>query len=329
MKLEKAIGIIAGSLVIFAIFAVSLWQLGLFDFTGTEASSKVVASAIALVGGFFTSLVGAFGVIIRMSIDQQNATLNAQAERRLTLDSERNADLQLESENRLKMEAAISAVRLLSTEAGAEVSLEQRAGVLFALAQLGQLELSLTMLYQMLVADRIGPVAAVFIIDQGLKSSNTATQVDAASTFHTHYERLLTGQGMSEVPQSLIDGWNSDWPFQVRRFLAEGLIHMAVCRPYFEWYQSSILGLITILINAWESEPDTYIKHGVGVCLRTMLARYPPNTVWITETSPIDLDVLKSKLQANQQTEISADFGRLYEDLKLWITNGEKQLAAE
>lgn len=58
MNLKIAIGIIAGSLVIFAIFTGILWRAGLFDFTGTEASSKVVASTIALVGGFSHPLLG-------------------------------------------------------------------------------------------------------------------------------------------------------------------------------------------------------------------------------------------------------------------------------
>ncbi len=320
MNSKMAIGIIAGSLGIFAIFTVILWRAGLFDFTGTEASSKVVASTIALVGGFFASLVGAFGIIMRLSIDQQNATLNEQAERRLTLDSERNANLQLESEKRLNMEAAISAVGLLSTESGAEVPTTQRAGVLFTLAQLGHIELSLTMLDQMLNADRIDPVTAAYVVDQGLKSSNSGAQVDAASCFFSHHESFLT-DGSSEIPQSTIDGWNLDWPFQARNLLAQGLIQLMLCRPVGDWTPNALNGFAARLANIWELESDLYIKHGVGLCLNIILGTYPPNQILLAQSGPVAIDDLRSRLDAENQEVVTADFIKLNEDISRWITD--------
>lgn len=256
---------------------------------------------------------------MRLSIDQQNATLNEQAESRLTLDSDRNADLQRESEKRLNMEAAISAVRLLSTESGVEVPPTQRAGVLFTLAQLGHIDLSLTMLDQMLYSDRIDPVTAVYIIDQGLKSSNPATQHDAASFFSTHHERFLRDSGRSEVPRSIVGDWNLDWDTSVRYALSQGLICLLVCRPLIDWSSASKNAYVGLLATIWEAESDPFIKHGVGICLNTLLSLPDFSGIVVGPSlGAIDLDELRLELGAQDQ-RTTTSFIELNEDLKRWI----------
>ncbi len=123
MQLDKSTrwigGTIAALALTFAAFTLLLWRVGLLDFTGTEARAKVIASALALLGALVASMVTFVGLLLKRSLDERNLALKQQAEERLRLDT------------------AIHAVGLLSTNSGVEAPKSQRAGALFALATLG------------------------------------------------------------------------------------------------------------------------------------------------------------------------------------------------
>jgi hypothetical protein len=55
-------------LIMFIIFLALLWQIGLFDFTGSDASAKIVAATIALIAGLFGSLVSLIAILLKHSL---------------------------------------------------------------------------------------------------------------------------------------------------------------------------------------------------------------------------------------------------------------------
>jgi hypothetical protein len=58
LTMKKNIGVIVGMAaiaVVFGMFVLFLWMLGLFNYTGTDASTKIVTSVVALVGGVFSA----------------------------------------------------------------------------------------------------------------------------------------------------------------------------------------------------------------------------------------------------------------------------------
>jgi hypothetical protein len=127
----------------FVSMIVVLWVLGFFEFSGTEASAKIVATALTLGGGLVASMITLIGLILRQSVEQRNADIREEAGERLRLEAERNQALQEEAERRLKLEAAIRAVDLLGTDAGGHSCVLQRTGALFTLSNLGMVNLAI------------------------------------------------------------------------------------------------------------------------------------------------------------------------------------------
>ena len=76
--------------------------LDIFNISESDTSGKMVASAIALVGVLFSSIVTALGISLKHSID-------------------------LQAEERLKQEAAIKAVEILD-RSGEELPMMQKSG---------------------------------------------------------------------------------------------------------------------------------------------------------------------------------------------------------
>ncbi|HEX9896562.1 MAG TPA: hypothetical protein VGA85_02740 [Dehalococcoidales bacterium] len=113
-------------LILFASFFLVLWRMKVFD---TDTTNVELAPVLALTGALFTSVVAVIGTFLKYSNDVQ-------------------------AEKRLAQEVVVKAIQLLGTDTGIDVPQTQRAGVLFALANLGQLELAITLLGQMLQSEQ-------------------------------------------------------------------------------------------------------------------------------------------------------------------------------
>lgn len=291
---------ITGSIVavvfLFMAFTSILWWMGLFDFSGTDASAKVVASAIALVGSLVGSLIAIFGVLIKLSMDRRNADLREQAGDRLQIEAERNNTLREEGEDRLKLEAAIQALGLLSTSAGNDVPTTQRAGVLFTLANLKLLDLALTMLNQMLSSGRIDSNSAVWVINRGLESNDERLQREAAELLSRYYDKFLTEKGQSVFPRAIELTWNVKLPILVRQETSLALIKMIVYRPYAKWDKGYLNANVVTLISIWKTETDKGIKHDAGLCLNKILDNYI-GEVLIPPSGNLIIDKIRAELK--------------------------------
>ncbi|MCP4251939.1 MAG: hypothetical protein GY775_00795 [Candidatus Scalindua sp.] len=295
-------GSIVAILAVFVTFISFLWWIGLFNFSGTDASAKVVASALALVGSLVGTLVAIIGVLIKLSMDRRNADLLEQSEKRLLMEAERNSTLRAEGEKRLKLEAAIQAVGLLSTSSGVDVPATQRAGVLFTLANLGLLDLALAMLNEMLFLERIDPNSAIWVINRGLESNDELMQRESAELLNRYYSKFLLDKGASLFPRSLELVWNIELPILAREEASRALLNMISARPYVEWDRGYLNANVVTLISIWQTETNESIKQGVGLCLSKILdiyqagdQLYPPSGVILIDDVRAGLEVFNGK----------------------------------
>jgi len=287
---------IAIILVMFILFLALLWKIGLFDFSGTESSAKIVAATIALVAGLFGSLVSLFGILLKQSFDHRTLNLKIQEENRLKLESERNNNLRIEGEKRLKLEAAIQAVQLLSTSSGAEVPMTQRAGVLFSLAHLDLIDLALTMLNQMLANDRIDAETTSWLLDKAINSNNESTQINASVLLEIHVERLLLDEGRACFPDSVVDNWDTNLPVDVRDNIAVALLKLVSSRHQKDWDVGVLNTIIATLISIWRTETETRISLAVAVCLEKIVQNITPGHIIYYSTGDVLIDDVKQKL---------------------------------
>lgn len=87
-KSEWWIASIVGGVL--GLLAFLLWSLGLFEFTGDQADAKIIGATLALSGGLVGTVVTGVGIFLKHSIDQRNADLKEQEEKRLQIESDRN-----------------------------------------------------------------------------------------------------------------------------------------------------------------------------------------------------------------------------------------------
>lgn len=300
---------IGSMIVVFAAFSVLLWQIGLFNFNGTDASAKIVGSSIVLIGGFIGSLVTVVGIFLKHSMDQRNADLRQQAEERLRIESEKNNNLRDEAEKRLKLEAAIQAVKLLSSSSGKEVPISQRAGVLFTLASLGLPELALKMLRQLISSDRIDPCTASWVIDQAFESGKMSLQEAAVMILLDYPEKFLVNRGKCEFPRSILLDWNTELPKIVRQEAAKARLKLIAARPYSDWNDGVLNTHVVGLNSIWETEPDPKIKNGVGLCLEKIIRVYRKGEVLWPQSGAIRIDDLRaSLLELVKNTHVNTTF---------------------
>ena len=287
---------IGGVVLVFAAFIVLLWKIGFFNFTGTEASSNIVASSIALVGGFFGSLVTFVGIFLKHSIDQRNADLNQQAEKRLSVESERNNQIKEEGEKRLKLEAAIKAVQLLSTSSGEEVPPTQRAGVLFALTFLELPELALKMLSQMIPNNLIDPSTACWIINHILELDNRPLQEEAMTILNNYPEKFLLDRGQCSLPRCIFEDWDTKLSDFVRTKAALAILKILSVRPFSAWNSGVLNTFVATLNNIYENETIQEVKNGVGLCLEKIMRVYPESYILHPPYGDVFIDDVKVKL---------------------------------
>jgi hypothetical protein len=310
-------GAISATVVILALLIGAFWKLGLFNFTGTDSGAKIVASTLALVGSLIAALVSLVGLFLRQSIERRNADLSEQAEKRLTvesernnqlqseaerrlaIESERNAQLQIEAASRLKQEAAMRAIGLLSSSSGSDVPIAQRAGVLFTLAHLDLVDLAITLLRPMVENNQVDMNSAVLLINKALESDNELCQSEASEMLCTWPKRFLLPDGGNHWPDCVSLAWKPELSVFVRDNVALGLLHLLAARPPSEWNRGSFNAIVCTLYEIWRTDPNPHIKAGVGFCLSKALTLYEEGYYLYLPSGDLDLSDLRTKLEAS------------------------------
>lgn len=318
--------VIASTLILLASFIVLLWRVGLFDFTGPEASTKIVAAALALVGGLISSFVTIVGILLKHSMDKQaeerlkieserNANLREEAEARLRLESERNANLREEAEKRLKVETAIQAVQLLSSSSGQDVPMTQRAGVIYTLENLGMIELAITLATQMSKNNSIDVETVDWLIDRALVSGNEIASEEAASLLRKNAcTTFILEGGTARFPTCLIN-WHPGIPLKVR---VNGLymsIEQMLSKPLSWWEEGYFSFFILPLCLVWQKEEDKTLKDCAGICLEKILdigGIITDTEIYGPDDKPINIKEIQEQV-AGLNTKVHKTYGKFAE----------------
>lgn len=310
---------ISAIFLIFVLFIVALWGAGFFSFSGSDPSSKIVAAALALVGGLVAAVVSIIGILLKHSIDQRTESRlliesNRVAEDRRT-ESDRANALQPQAEQRLNLEAAIRAIELLGAEgSGAAV---QQAGALYALSNLNQHDLTLDLTSYLLERGNLEPNVACTLINRALESEDEDVQSNAITVFCENAERMVTPLN-THVPDSIFN-WDDRLCLYVREFAPEALSKILMQRPLSVWlsqFSGDLNGIIAILGLAWESEPDARLKADLAAILGCILAGFPPFGILHHPKKPIDITQIVSEVAKSSAISIANE--ELIKQLEAW-----------
>jgi hypothetical protein len=252
--------------LLFAVFATTLYVTDALVVTGSEPNAKIVTGTLALIGGFIASVVSLLGVTLKYSIDRRT-------EERLALEAERNAIAWSEAEARLKLEASIRALELFGPENNQAI---QRSGALFALQSLGQHTLALSLTSELLRGRQIDAGAAAHVVDAALRGDDIESQYRAIEAFVANADMFLTPQGY-EIPSSLIGG-DVQHSVYVREWAHTGVLRMLLARSLVDWKMRCLpaaLGLVGALVRLWQIETEASIKADLAAELNAVLAALP------------------------------------------------------
>ena len=286
-----ALALTLGSiLVLFVGLLAFMGHLGFFTFTGSDPSSKIVAAALALVGAFLGAAVSIVGMVVKYSIDRQT-------ESRQEMEAQRASALQWEAEQRLKLEAAVRALQLFSTSSGEPTPPIQREGALFMLANLGQHDLTLQLVDELLAQEDVSAGAAVAIINQALLKGSEEHKTRAISVFSSHAGRMVTAGG-AEVPDCLLN-WVPGLPPYVREWGAIALVDVLLARPVEVWTEKFIFqaySLLAALGIAWHEETDPRLRSNLGSVLHPVQAAFPESHLLCHPRMSIDTDQIRTQV---------------------------------
>ncbi len=285
--------------LVFCVFIIVIWRIGLFDFSGPDASAKIFPASLALVGGLFGSLISIIGLILKFSLDQRNTDIKAQAE------------------SRLELEAAIQAVGLLSTSEGNPVPTIQRAGVLYTLTNLKFYDLALSLTSNLIAKDEIDASIAATTLDYAMKSGVQDTQEGAVMVFHDNIEKFLTSDGSSEVPDSLYL-WQENLSIHSRYWGVFALAKMITSRCFSKWEISHLDVAVSAISLAWINEEDQLLKQDFGTILKNILIAFPSVRKLFHPKQTIDIDNIRSQVDSvKPYTDGVKD---LIKEIKVWAT---------
>jgi hypothetical protein len=279
-------------LALFAGLLAFMHHLGLFSYVGSDpnSSSKVVAASLGLVGAFLGAAVSIAGTVVKYSIDRQTESRQEQESRRAQA-------LQWEAEQRLKLEAGVRALQLFSTSTGEPTPPIQREGALFMLANLGQHELTLQLVDELLSKEDLSPGAAVAIINQALLHGTEEQQTRAISVFSGHAANMATPSG-AEVPEALLN-WVPGLPAYVREWGTIALADVLLSRPVQEWSEKYIFQAYSVLAAlgiAWEEEGDPRLRKNLGAILHPILAAFPDSQLLCHPRLSVDTDRIRTEV---------------------------------
>jgi len=304
--MQRSVGssktVISGAIVIiilFCIFIFVLWEIGLFEFTGSDASSKIVSASIALVGALLGSVVSIIGLFLKNSMEQ------------------RNSDLANEAEERLKLDTAIRAVGLLGTSTGNLSPRIQRAGALFALTSLNRHELAMALTLELLENDEIDAFSAVSILSRVMESGESVLQEKAVEAFHKNFEKFLNSDGTSNIPNCIFN-WGGNLSEYSRVWGFEAIARMLAFRPVADWKIGDAYAHLGVLGLAWTSEHEPSIKLSMGTVLNTILPAFPGIDILHHPLKRIDLKSIRDELSSAPVTLIY--YPELVKDLDVWVS---------
>jgi hypothetical protein len=308
---------LTGFILLLMGFLFLAWRLDLLTYVSGRGGPQPVAAAITFVGALVTVVGTTLGILLKYSTDvraehrlqaeaDHNRSMQAQAAERIRIDSERNDVLQHQAEERLKLEAATEVIKLLSTSDGNLAPHIQRAGALFALANLGEHELTIALVSELLQQSNIQPSAAARLINMALINADELTQRDAIWLLYEYAEHFLTSDGF-EFPNALLDG-STTFPAYVREWSALALGRILVARPCADWHGRTLMAntILGALSLAWLHETEARLSHNMAAILNLALAGFADTKVLFHPRQELDLLQIKADTAGMQATSVAS-----------------------
>lgn len=209
-----------------------LFQWGGFGGTATADGAKLAAGILAVVGTVLTASVTFVGLLLRLAQQERAIQIQADAEVRR---AEAESRLQ-EAESRLQKEAAIQAVSFMgdTTANGSPISNGQRAGAIYALANLGQMPLALVLLQQLWEEGKIDSSFGVLMISDALQGDHVALESRASGILRHLAGTLWSSGGVYRWPD-VARNWTGELSSNAQFTLARALLEILLSRPAAQW----------------------------------------------------------------------------------------------
>jgi len=288
-------GTIFGALilaVIFGAFGIVTWRTIVAATAAPRLLPQLLVALVGLASALIAATVSVAGLLVKTALDRQT-------ERRAQIDSEHNRLLQLEAEARLKLEAAIRALELLGSQKGEmTASRSQKAGAVFTLSSLGQHDLAITLVRELLPSGDLSPAAAADVMQNIILHAHDATLGSAVAILLDYPSIFVTETGF-ELPHELIYPTVNTREY-IRRWAPIILGNVMTARPKSEWLQwrhrlSVIVGAIA---EYWLQEQNSHIKNTAEMVLFAAVNALPELGSIVRPSRIVDLAALRKELVA-------------------------------
>jgi hypothetical protein len=277
---------------------ISMYLFGLLPIRGADQGNKALAAAIGLVGSVLSTVVTLVGVILKHSID------------------ERNANLALQAEKRNRIETTIRAVDLIG-ENNEDASPNQIGGALLALKSLGEIDLAVALLAQLWPSRKASANVAESILRKALdEDSDPETQIAAASVLNANALQIVQGESYFWPIDPL--GWRENLPQNCRL----GLVLAAA-----KWVQSEIKKDSTVLHQSCLvlyqalADPDPEVAVVAKACLEPVVeALEKCNYIGAFNFCGQSVGIKEIKERLNERriltlTKYATDYGKKIKDI--------------
>jgi hypothetical protein len=178
----------------------------------------------------------------------------------------RTIELAQRDQRRLRLDTLISAVGLLSTAKGEEVSDSQKGAVLFVLMELEQLDFAVSILDSMWSKGRLRVETAAWVADRVLTRGSPSDRDSVALMMHEHAEELVIDEkGKFVWPRALDDGrWDLSLSPEAREALMLAVVKIARKLSPEAWDPAWLASVAAILDTIATKDTDRGIKVGAS-----------------------------------------------------------------
>lgn len=289
------------------------------------AITTTATAVLTLVGVLGTGVVTLIGFMLKHSIDGYAVQFQQASEKRLQLDSDNNRLLGKQAEDRLRLDTALRAVALLSTSSGAPADGSQKAGALFALASLGQIELALALLAKMWPTGEVDDDTAMVMLEKALRSE-AAHQMNAVEIMLANVHRMTSSGESHIMPNGFGVSWDPTLCLWAREGLVEVVIRIILAIPREKWSIDYLRGAMGKLYLAMTHDPQIRIQGETALVLKELLDAdivhrvlfFPDGNVYLPEMRQRVEDVL-ARVEAEHPVDGFRDkILTLVDSVKTW-----------